>query len=189
MLGRNRSILVGSIWSLILSFNYCLLQFLEKTLAIASYKLVFFLHSGGLTNYLYLCSLPDDIKLKENEPRKVLIRIHGDIVDKKQRFYEAIIFTLLSERGIGPKTYGIFYSGRIEEFIPVSWVFFTECIVVINGLVKVRKPSDCVSLSIISSVFQIHCRKKRSFPLRISSVDVTKFAVFCGFGHIYWRNP
>ena len=27
--------------------------------------------------------------------------------------------------------------------------------------------------------------KKRSFPLRISSVNVTKSAVFCGFGHIY----
>ena len=28
--------------------------------------------------------------------------------------------------------------------------------------------------------------KKWSFPLRISSV--TKSEVFCGFGHIYWRN-
>ena len=28
-----------------------------------------------------------------------------------------------------------------------------------------------------------------SFSLRISSVNVTKSAVFCGFGHIYWRNP
>ena len=31
--------------------------------------------------------------------------------------------------------------------------------------------------------------KKRSFPLRISWVNVTKSAVPCGFGHIYWRNP
>ena len=31
--------------------------------------------------------------------------------------------------------------------------------------------------------------KKWSFPLRISSVNVTKSAVSCGFGHIYWRNP
>ena len=30
--------------------------------------------------------------------------------------------------------------------------------------------------------------KKLSFPLRISSVNVTKYAVSCGFGHIYWRN-
>ena len=31
--------------------------------------------------------------------------------------------------------------------------------------------------------------KKGSFPLRISSINVTKCAVSCGFGHIYWRNP
>ena len=31
--------------------------------------------------------------------------------------------------------------------------------------------------------------KKWSFPLRISSVNVTKTARKCGFGHIYWRNP
>ena len=32
-------------------------------------------------------------------------------------------------------------------------------------------------------------QKKWSFPLRISSVNMTQFAVSCGFGHIYWRNP
>ena len=31
--------------------------------------------------------------------------------------------------------------------------------------------------------------KKWSFPLRISSVNVTKSVVSCGFRHIYWRNP
>ena len=31
--------------------------------------------------------------------------------------------------------------------------------------------------------------KKWSFPLRIFSVNVTKSAGNCGFGHIYWRNP
>ena len=30
--------------------------------------------------------------------------------------------------------------------------------------------------------------KKWNFPLRISSVNVTKSAVSCGFDHIYWRN-
>ena len=29
------------------------------------------------------------------------------------------------------------------------------------------------------------CKKKRSFPLRISSVNVTKSAENCKFGHIY----
>ena len=31
--------------------------------------------------------------------------------------------------------------------------------------------------------------KKPSSPLTIFSVNVTKSAVSCGFGHIYWRNP
>ena len=31
--------------------------------------------------------------------------------------------------------------------------------------------------------------KKWNFQLRISSVNLTKSAVSCGFGHIYWRNP
>ena len=31
--------------------------------------------------------------------------------------------------------------------------------------------------------------KKWSFPLRISSVNVTKSAGNCGFGHINWRYP
>ena len=35
--------------------------------------------------------------------------------------------------------------------------------------------------------FGLHC-KKRNFPLRISSVNVTKSAGNYGFSHIYWRN-
>ena len=31
--------------------------------------------------------------------------------------------------------------------------------------------------------------QKWSFPLRISSVNVTKSAVSSGFGQINWRNP
>ena len=31
--------------------------------------------------------------------------------------------------------------------------------------------------------------KKWRFQLRISSVNVVKFAGNCGFDHIYWRNP
>ena len=35
----------------------------------------------------------------------------------------------------------------------------------------------------------ITLRRKWSFPLRISSVNVTKSAGNCGFGQVYWRNP
>ena len=37
-------------------------------------------------------------------------------------------------------------------------------------------------------LWQLSLHKKWSFPLRISSVSVTKSAVSCGFGHIWWRN-
>lgn len=84
-----------------------------------------YLH-GGMTNYLYLCSLDDDIVTEDEEPRKVLIRIYGSVVDQKHRFYEGVIFTLLSERGYGPETFGVFYAGRIEEFIPHRHLFRYE---------------------------------------------------------------
>ena len=34
----------------------------------------------------------------------------------------------------------------------------------------------------------LYTAKKWSFPLRISSVNVTKSEGNCGFGHIYWGN-
>ena len=35
---------------------------------------------------------------------------------------------------------------------------------------------------------ELALHEKWSFLLKISSVYVTKFAISCGFGHIYWRN-
>ena len=40
---------------------------------------------------------------------------------------------------------------------------------------------------ILNPINALH--KKWGLPLRISSVNVTKSAVSCVFGHIYWRNP
>ena len=42
---------------------------------------------------------------------------------------------------------------------------------------------------IIAHDLGLQQEKKWSFSLRISSVNVTKSAVSCGFGHIYKRNP
>ena len=39
------------------------------------------------------------------------------------------------------------------------------------------------------SVIGVFTAQKMSFPLRISSVNVTKSAVSSGSSHIYWRNP
>ena len=54
-----------------------------------------------------------------------------------------------------------------------------------------RCPTLCRHINLTTTLKQrwkpLH--KKWSFPLKISSVNVTKYAVTCGFGHIYWRNP
>ena len=46
--------------------------------------------------------------------------------------------------------------------------------------------SSVIKLSDVHLVITFHCTW--SFPLMISSVNVTKSAISCGFGHIYWRN-
>ena len=54
-----------------------------------------------------------------------------------------------------------------------------------------RKLYTIITLSffnLVNLAIYCHCTKKWSFPLRVSSVNVTRFAGICGFGHIYWRN-
>ena len=43
--------------------------------------------------------------------------------------------------------------------------------------------------NIASNGPKLALHKKWCFTLAISSVNVTKSAVPCGFGHMYWRNP
>ena len=35
----------------------------------------------------------------------------------------------------------------------------------------------------------LNMAQKMTFLLRISSLNMTKSAGICGYGHIYWRNP
>ena len=48
---------------------------------------------------------------------------------------------------------------------------------------------ECWSDHGSDELIDLSLHKKWSFPLRISTVNVTKSAGNCGFGHIYWRNP
>ena len=50
-------------------------------------------------------------------------------------------------------------------------------------------PYCCNTLACLSIQITGRITAQWSFPLRISSVNVAKSAVSCGFGHIYWRNP
>lgn len=81
--------------------------------------------SGGLSNWLYQVTL-----LKGNaDPRDVLMRLYGQTHGEnaiENIITESVIFTLLSERGLGPKLHGIFPGGRLEEYIPVSSFTFNN---------------------------------------------------------------
>jgi choline/ethanolamine kinase len=58
------------------------------------------------------------------EPKEVLLRIYGQVHGEsalETMLTESVVFTLLSERKLGPKLHGVFPGGRIEEFIPVSF--------------------------------------------------------------------
>lgn len=85
-----------------------------------------FCNSGGLSNYLYIASLPDNLQLEGKEPRKVLLRFYGTAQgDHTTILKDSLVFALLADRGLGPKFYGCFAGGRFEEYIPVCkpWRF------------------------------------------------------------------
>ncbi|KAK7099283.1 choline/ethanolamine kinase-like [Littorina saxatilis] len=75
--------------------------------------------SGGMTNYLYLCRLPDRLRPLRDEPHQVLLRIYGHITTSNMDVlvHNSVVFALLAEKRLGPKPYGMFFDGRIEEFI------------------------------------------------------------------------
>ena len=86
------------------------------------------------------------------------------------------------------KTHSIFlfslFSNERNEY--KLWHFFVN----IAKKITIYLPTlTWILIASIDPVFikQLTLRKKWSFALTISSVNVTKSAVSCGFGHIYWK--
>ncbi|XP_063305247.1 choline/ethanolamine kinase [Pelobates fuscus] len=75
--------------------------------------------SGGLSNLLYKCSLVNSVETQSTEPRQVLLRIYGAILQGVDSLVqESVMFAILAERSLGPRLYGVFPQGRLEEYIP-----------------------------------------------------------------------
>ncbi|XP_031420518.1 choline/ethanolamine kinase isoform X2 [Clupea harengus] len=75
--------------------------------------------SGGLSNLLYKCSLPDHVRPVGDEPARVLLRIYGAILQGVDSLVlESVMFAILAERTLGPRLFGIFPEGRLEQYIP-----------------------------------------------------------------------
>ncbi|CEF59510.1 EPS15 homology (EH) domain and SH3 domain and Protein kinase-like domain and EF-hand domain pair-containing protein [Strongyloides ratti] len=73
---------------------------------------------GGMSNMLFLCYLTEFRPKIKAEPDKVLLRVYFNPETESHLVAESVIFTLLSERHLGPMLYGIFSGGRLEEYIP-----------------------------------------------------------------------
>ncbi|CAG9529707.1 unnamed protein product, partial [Cercopithifilaria johnstoni] len=72
---------------------------------------------GGVSNLLFLVELPENMAPEGKEPIRSLLRIHySDDVD--HLLSEAVVFTMLSERMLGPRLFAVFPSGRFEQYIP-----------------------------------------------------------------------
>ncbi|KAL1231070.1 hypothetical protein TSPI_03725 [Trichinella spiralis] len=74
--------------------------------------------SGGLSNVLLLCQHELDVYPDSAVPCKILLRIYFNPETETNVVEESVTFMLLSERQLGPKLYGIFPGGRLEEYIP-----------------------------------------------------------------------
>ncbi|CAI4228363.1 unnamed protein product [Auanema sp. JU1783] len=73
--------------------------------------------TGGISNLLFLVELPKDVAVLKSEPSQVVLRVFCQ-ENYDQLIIESVVFTLLSERGLGPKLLGVFPGGRFEEYIP-----------------------------------------------------------------------
>ncbi|NXW11981.1 CHKA kinase, partial [Fregetta grallaria] len=123
---------------------------------------------GGLSNLLFKCALPEHILSVGDEPRQVLLRVYGAILQVSASgagippdwqppprpaapeqlqgsglcrhlppgpglaaaprllrpqgvdslVLESVMFAILAERALGPRLYGVFPQGRLEQYIP-----------------------------------------------------------------------
>ena len=88
-------------------------------------EMMCFFCRGGLSNKLYICSLPESYGVGKEERRKVVLRIYGPLYDELVTnigclIADSVVFALLSEWNIGPKLFAIFPEGRLEELHVVS---------------------------------------------------------------------
>ncbi|PIC37839.1 hypothetical protein B9Z55_010042 [Caenorhabditis nigoni] len=64
---------------------------------------------GGLSNHMFHVT-------SSTFATPYLLRIHRAAAT--QVFMESVSFAIFSERGLGPKLYGFFEGGRMEEYLP-----------------------------------------------------------------------
>ncbi|KAF7258491.1 hypothetical protein EG68_04934 [Paragonimus skrjabini miyazakii] len=86
------------------------------------------LRTCGLSNYLFMANLKDHVPVQMDEPRKVFLRVYGEVLRSSvdSIVLDSVNFAILSEKRIGPRLYGVFPGGRIEEYIESRTLAFSE---------------------------------------------------------------
>ena len=81
--------------------------------------------SQGQTNRLYILSLKpnasaDTQSLLPPSPLAIILRLFADIWTPEEILTQNIVYSILSERGLAPKLYGVLSrpQGRLEHFLP-----------------------------------------------------------------------
>ena len=79
--------------------------------------------SGGLTNQLYYCAIREPSP-KADVPQEVAIRLYGkkwyNVDEQYERLTDTIVSVMVSEKGLGPKIYGLFEDGQIQHYYHVN---------------------------------------------------------------------
>ncbi|XP_065525185.1 choline/ethanolamine kinase-like [Lathamus discolor] len=75
--------------------------------------------SAGLSNLLYKCWMPGQVLSVGDEARQVLLRVYGAILQGLDSLVlQSVMFAVLAERALGPRLFGVFPEGRLEQYIP-----------------------------------------------------------------------
>ena len=73
---------------------------------------------------MYKCVLPKHLSVEGEEPREVILRMYGQIIQENPETVvtDSVIFGLLAEKNLGPGLHGVFTGGRVEEYVQVLWL-------------------------------------------------------------------
>ncbi|KAI1299622.1 Choline kinase alpha [Halotydeus destructor] len=80
----------------------------------------------GLVNRIFICENKSGNDDFPDEPRKVILRLYGGKMDVGEGHIfrnggileEVLVFYTMGNLGLGPKLYGVFPEGRLEQYIP-----------------------------------------------------------------------
>ena len=140
-------------------------------------------NSQGFGNRLFVCEIhqQDDGIHETDCPLKILVRLYGGNVlpkDAPTRILdettETMVFYGLGMKGLGPKLYGTFEGGRLEEFIESSAIS-----------VKDWAEDSNINKEVARIVADYH---SQDFPLVKQPQDIVKILEECYAGYLKIKN-